>query len=78
MPREGDRFERSDAPPAQEAPCEARAWLGVRFTCAGAYLRAFKSPDGAEYRVTCPRCAKCVRFAVGEGGTNERFFEVSC
>jgi len=78
MAREGDRFERSDAPAADETAREARAWLGVRFTCAGAYLRAFKSADGTEYRVTCPRCAKCVRFAVGEGGTDQRFFEVSC
>jgi hypothetical protein len=78
MARERDRFEPSGAPAADESPTTARPWLGVRFRCAGAYLRAFKSADGTEYRVTCPRCAKCVRFAVGEGGTDQRFFEVSC
>jgi hypothetical protein len=77
MPREGDRFEREGEPPPLEG-LVGRPWLGVRFRCAGAYLRVFRAADGTEYRATCPRCARCVRFAVGEGGTNQRFFEVSC
>jgi hypothetical protein len=38
----------------------------------------FRSGDAAEYRATCPRCARCIRFAVGEGGTDQRFFEADC
>ena len=53
-------------------------WIGVRFTCAGAYVRVYRKPDAPAYLARCPRCGKCVRFRVGPGGTNARFFEVSC
>lgn len=55
-----------------------RPWLGVRFACAGAYVRVFRSADGREYRTNCPRCGRSVVFRVGTGGTSERFFEVRC
>lgn len=56
----------------------ARPWIGVRFLCAGAYLRVARNKDGTAYHAMCPRCGKRVRFRVGPGGTNQRFFEVSC
>lgn len=56
----------------------ARPWLGVYFKCSGSYLRVFRSADGSGYRARCPRCTKCITFAVGSGGTSRRFFEVSC
>jgi hypothetical protein len=77
MNRDQDRFEPEGSASARE-PLGARPWLGVRFRCAGAYLRVYRAPDAAEYRATCPRCARCIRFAVGEGGTDQRFFEVCC
>lgn len=72
-----DTYERRGEPDHSASP-GSRPWLGVRFRCAGAYLRVFRTADGSEYRATCPRCARCVRFAVGNGGTDQRFFEVSC
>jgi hypothetical protein len=77
MGREQDTFEPQGAKPPPAAQ-QGRPWLGVRFRCAGAYLRVYRAPDAAEYRATCPRCARCIRFAVGEGGTDNRFFEVCC
>lgn len=79
MPREPDRYlpEGEDADAGAARP-GARPWLGVRFLCAGAYLRVYRSAGAPEYRAVCPRCARCIRFAVGEGGTDDRFFEVSC
>jgi hypothetical protein len=77
MARDPDTFEPEGMGPP-EPPRGPRPWLGVRFRCAGAYLRVYRSPAAAEYRATCPRCARCIRFAVGEGGTDQRFFEVSC
>lgn len=68
-----DSFERTS--PAAGGP---RPWLGVRFTCTGAYLRVYRGNDGATYLARCPRCGKSVRFRVGSGGTNERFFVVRC
>ncbi len=55
-----------------------RPWLGVRFTCAGAYIRVFRNAEGTGYAARCPKCGQCMRFRVGEGGTNQRIFEVSC
>ncbi|MEX2218694.1 MAG: hypothetical protein WD749_08030 [Phycisphaerales bacterium] len=80
MRGDGDRYVPEGEEQADRAGGSAggRPWLGVRFRCAGAYLRVYRAADGKEYRATCPRCARCIRFAVGEGGTDERFFEVSC
>ena len=50
----------------------------MRFLCAGAYVRVGRSPDATAYNAMCPRCGKRVRFRVGPGGTDQRFFEVSC
>ena len=55
-----------------------RPFLGLHFTCSGQYSRASKTADGTAYMGRCPKCAKCVRFAIGSGGTSRRFFEVSC
>ncbi len=64
-------------PPRAPAPAP-RPWIGVRFTCAGAYVRVYRKPEDKAYNARCPRCGRCVRFAVGPGGTSARFFEVSC
>jgi hypothetical protein len=50
----------------------------VRFLCAGAYIRVTRNAEGTAYHAACPRCGKRVRFRVGQGGTDNRFFEVSC
>lgn len=55
-----------------------RPWIGVRFLCAGAYIRVGRNKEGTAYHAMCPRCGKRIRFRVGPGGTNQRFFEVSC
>lgn len=55
-----------------------RPWIGVRFLCAGAYVRVPRNKDGTAYLAMCPRCGKTVRFRVGPGGTEQRFFEVGC
>jgi len=56
----------------------ARPWIGVRFTCAGAYTRVYRDPHAREYLARCPRCGLAARFPVGPGGTACRFFDVSC
>lgn len=75
MADERDRFER-----AMEGAIgrELRPWLGVRFKCSGAYVRVFRNTEGTGYTARCPRCGQCMRFKVGQGGTSQRFFEVSC
>lgn len=55
-----------------------RPFLGLHFTCSGQYARANKTADGKAYLGRCPRCGACVKFPIGEGGTDRRFFEVSC
>ena len=74
-----DQFDRSgDLRTSAPGAGKERPWLGVRFTCAGAYIRVYRNAAGTAYLATCPRCARCVRFAVGQGGSDQRFFEVRC
>lgn len=55
-----------------------RPWIGVRFLCSGQYVRVYRNRAGDAYLAACPRCGRTVRFRVGDGGVQERFFEVSC
>ena len=58
-------------------PAGPRPFLSVHFACCGAYQRIYRDPDGKHYQGRCPRCARPVRFTVGEGGTATRCFVVS-
>ena len=43
-----DTFERSgEGARSASAPGAERPWLGMRFTCAGAYIRVYRSADGS-------------------------------
>jgi len=53
-----------------------RPFLSVHFACCGVYQRVYRDADGKAYRGRCPRCARAVTFAVGEGGTSARSFVV--
>lgn len=57
---------------------EARPWIGVHFVCSNQYVRVHRKVDGSAYLARCPSCGRQVRFRVGPGGTESRFFEVSC
>lgn len=65
--REGDR-----------SPEQGRPWLQVWFRCSGQYQRVYRNARGELYIARCTKCGQSVRFAVGPGGTDRRFFEVSC
>ncbi len=56
----------------------SRPWLRLWFACSRQYVRAYRNPEGTGYLARCPACGKTMRFRVGEGGSAERFFEVSC
>ena len=68
----------ADVPARQNAsqPTGPRPFLSVQFACCSVYQRVYRDPDGTHYRGRCPKCGKVVTFAVGEGGTNSRFFVV--
>jgi hypothetical protein len=68
---DGDRFESSSFPNRQ-----ARPYLSVHFACCGVYQRIYRDLDARSYHGRCPRCGKPVRFVVGPGGTDSRFFVV--
>jgi hypothetical protein len=51
-------------------------FLSVHFACCGVYQRVYRDRGGKAYRGRCPRCARVVTFAVGEGGTSARSFVV--
>lgn len=62
----------------EPATPNGRPFLQVMFRCANAYLRVYRAADGKRYLARCPKCGKEVRFQVGEGGTSQRQFDVSC
>ncbi|RMH29962.1 MAG: hypothetical protein D6692_03680 [Planctomycetota bacterium] len=82
-PRTISLLETSGLSPGRDAPGSGdggggRPWIGVRFVCAGAYVRVYRNVQGTGYLASCPKCGRRMRFRVGPGGTNSRFFDVSC
>ena len=53
---------------------DGRPFLGVHFACCEVYSRVYLNREETHYLGNCPRCAKQVRFQVGTGGTDARFF----
>ena len=61
---------------SQPTAANQRPFISVHFVCCNIYVRIYRDADGKAYRGHCPRCAKPVNFAVGQGGTDARFFRV--
>lgn len=68
---------RRPSEPVEQNP-RGRPWLGVNFVCSGMYQRVYRDLNGDRYLARCPRCGKTITFKVGPGGSNQRFFDVSC
>jgi len=62
--------------PASPEQKERRKFIGVKFNCHGVYVRIYINKTGTAYEGRCPKCFRPVKFKVGEGGTDHRFFEV--
>ena len=54
---------------------ERRKFIGVKFNCCGIYVRIYANKEGTAYEGRCPKCFRPVKFKIGEGGTEHRFFE---
>ena len=66
----------SDNTPARHGE-QLRPFVGVQFDCCKVYARVYRNPAATAYRGRCPRCGRAVHFAIGQGGTEARFFRVS-
>ena len=66
----------SDNTPARHGE-QLRPFVGVQFDCCKVYARVYRNPEATAYRGRCPRCGRAVHFAIGQGGTDARFFRVS-
>lgn len=60
--------------PKRPAARVTRPFLGVQFACCGIYSRIYQNKTGTQYVGNCPKCAKQVRFTIGSGGSDNRFF----
>jgi len=54
----------------------ARPYLSVLFACCNVYARLYRDPTDQHYAGHCPKCARPVKFKVGDGGTSARQFVV--
>jgi len=59
----------------QPAQKEQRKFIGVKFNCCNIYVRIYANKEGTAYEGRCPKCFRPVKFKIGEGGTDHRFFE---
>jgi hypothetical protein len=74
----GEFLDVSSEPPHRPASGAAsRPFLGVRFNCCDIYQRLYPNREATVYEGACPSCGRPVRFPIGPGGTDARFFEVS-
>ena len=64
------------SPAESDKKAAPRPYVSVKFACCGVYQRIYRNADGTRYEGHCPKCAKPVRFKVGAGGTDARFFVV--
>ena len=62
--------------PGKAGEPKNRPYLSIHFRCCGVYCRVYRNKEGTAYVGGCPKCGKPVKFLVGQGGTDERFFEV--
>lgn len=63
--------------PSDPAPPTSRPYLSILFACCKVYQRIYRDPSGQSYRGRCPKCAREVKFPIGQGGTSARFFSAS-
>ena len=66
-PQEGDMKDESGRP-----------FLRVFFACANQYVRVYRDQTVTSYLARCPKCGESKRFMVAAGGTEQRFFTLSC
>jgi hypothetical protein len=63
--------------PARSHGISKPPYIGIHFTCCDFYRRIYANASLTAYEGQCPRCGRKVRFQIGPGGTDARFFTVS-
>ncbi len=59
----------------QEEKKKERKFIGVNFKCCNIYQRVYINSTGTGYWGACPKCARQVKFTIGSGGSESRFFD---
>jgi hypothetical protein len=62
--------------PQKSSASGDRPFLSIHFACCSVYSRVYRNNDGSAYAGRCPRCGRPIKFNIGEGGTDQRFFIV--
>jgi hypothetical protein len=62
--------------PEKSGASRDRPYLSIHFACCSVYSRVYRNKDGSAYAGRCPRCGRTIKFPIGDGGTDQRFFIV--
>ena len=71
---DGDDGRLSEIAGGAAQPSGGRRFVGIHFACCSVYSRIYLNRDESGYVGNCPKCARQVRFQIGPGGTDARFF----
>ncbi|UUO08107.1 hypothetical protein M4951_07255 [Blastopirellula sp. J2-11] len=74
MPGDSIDFSSDPNPRSSTGGPTRRDFLGVQFTCCSTYVRIYKNREGTHYEGKCPKCYRSVRFEIGSGGSDARFY----
>ncbi len=77
-PIEPGKLDITDNADQQERALAGRPFLRVFFACANQYVRVYRDPSVTSYLARCPKCGESKRFMVAPGGTEQRFFSLTC
>ncbi len=55
-----------------------KPFLGLFFSCANAYTRAYQNQPGTAYLASCPQCGRPCTIGIANHGASARQFMVSC
>lgn len=72
---DGSPAQRTQGSSQTSSSAAGKPWIAVNWKCCQTYSRIYRNKAGTAYEGRCPKCGSPVKASIGQGGTNQRFFE---